>query len=226
MRGWVSVPDTVLAISCVALWIVWPSGVYEQIQIRAPSKTMVGYAMITPGDLKLLNRPDDFIALGSAGRERLEDAKAPEQLILAPVRPPMLLERQAFASIQKSDVAPVPPVLTQMDEPRILPSIEGVFQEAADTNLHVFVGLSESLRKHNFQMPEFKIEASWKVADSWMVVVYVETNEDGEPEHVFLETGCDDKKINDAAVKLVARGRASEPAARCEGRVTINYGTR
>ena len=39
------------------------------------------------------------------------------------------------------------------------------------------------------------------------MIVYVETGEDGQPEHVFLETGCDDRKINDDAVKLVGKGR-------------------
>ena len=48
VSGWVSIPDAVLALSWIALWIVWPSGIDKRIEFRAPTRTAAGYAVITP----------------------------------------------------------------------------------------------------------------------------------------------------------------------------------
>jgi hypothetical protein len=197
------------------------------MQHRVPSKTRLGYAQITPGDGRLASRPDDFIALGVIGHDGRDDAKVPEQLISSPPRAPMYLDRsppvekgsRVFASVLTPDSCGA-----GASQP-VMP-ITGVFQGQVDTNMQIVVVLSGELRKHGFQIPTFSLEPSRKVIGAWTVVVDVEVGEDGRTEHVFLESGCGDNGINDAAVKIVARGKTANPGASCSGRVTINYGSR
>jgi hypothetical protein len=198
------------------------------MQHRVPSKTRLGYAQIAPGDGRLDSRPDDFIALGVTGHDGRDDAKVPEQLICSPVRAPMYLDRipisdekgsMAFASVLAPDSW-----ASGAGQP-FMP-ITGVFQGQADTNMQVFVMLSGELRKQRFQIPPFNLEPANKMIGPWTVVVYVEVGEDGQAGHVFLESGCGDKGINDAAVKIVARGKIANPGVSCSGRITINYGSR
>ena len=105
-----------------------------------------------------------ILSLGSVERKRLEDAKAPEQLIVCSTRPPMLLDRQPLAKDATGGFAAlVQPAFPQTDGAQFLPPIEGIFQEGADTNMYVVVGLSDELKKRSFHVPAFKFEPSGRL---------------------------------------------------------------
>ena len=86
--------------------------------------------------------------------------------------------------------------------------------------------LSDELKARQFAAPEFSAESIKGFEKPWLVEVHVDVGEDGRPENVFLETGCDDKKVNAAVVKMVSMGKLKQPGTKCSGHVVMSFGKR
>jgi len=226
-RGVIGIPDVAVAVFWIALWVVWPSGQNRDIQHRRLSGTKTAYFQFAPRENILFNLPDSFIRPTMLGHERIDGAKLPQQLASRGPREPRFLERSPAVTEKQMGCETVPvPVCGRTDATQPFMTVENVFNGETGTNLQILVQMSDTLKKREFQMPELLVDQPGKAAKPWMIVVRVEFDENGLPVNTFLETRCEDQRINSTVIKTIAKGRLASSGAKCDGYVIVNYGTK
>lgn len=229
-RGFIDLPSVLIALAWFGLWLVWPLA--EQ---SAKGRThglggpRVAYVRFAAGEGNLYMEPDLF------GRPSRIGFRLPEQREDVPVTVPdhrtSLPRFLEWPSTLPAESTSADHELLsdrasrQMGSYRPYRREEHVFSQKAGRDMRTLAEVSGELKKYGFLAPVFRVESVKQSDKPWLVVVYVEVSEDGRPEHVFLETKCDDQEINDMIVKAMYKGRLLRPGKRCEGRVTVSFGT-
>jgi hypothetical protein len=226
-QGIIGIPDVAIAVFWIALWVAWPSGENRDTPRRKLSGTRTSYFRFVPRENILFNLPDSFIQPTLLGRERIDEAKLPQQLASPRLRAPRFFERSPTQPEEQIGHEAVPvPIYWQTNAAQPFTTTENVFNTEAGTNLQVLVELSDTLKKRGFRMPELLVEQQGKAEKQWTVVAYAQFDEDGLPVNIFLETRCGDQKMNSTVIKTIAKGRLATAGEKCDGHIIVNYGTR
>lgn len=227
-RGVIGLPSVFVAVAWIALWLVWPSGGKVVSPMRSPASPRVFYVQLGTGREKLTDSLPFVDGISPASILHHDEDEPAESLLSQRVRRPRYLERSIELKVGTASgitgslsgrVSGMPPggYRSQWRD-------EHVFSQEPGQNLKVIVRPSGDLKKYGFKVPELPIENIKRRDKPWMVVVYVQTGDNGWPEHVFLESGCDDEEVNAMIVRAMYRGCLSTLAVRCAGRVTVSFG--
>lgn len=227
-RGLVDFSSVFIALAWIALWFLWPSGEKLPVRVRELRIPRVSYVSFSEVEGRIYIDPT-LLALPSRVGFRLPEQEEgiPDALSSFSTSSPKFLKRRK-GLVEESVVGEAKSVpgnaFSQIGAYRPYWRDTHVFSKKNGQVMQLLVEPSDKLKKYGFQVPEFPIEKVEHLGKPWMVVVYIEVNKDGRPEHVFLEIGCDDSQINTMVVKTMYRGRLSIPGIKCEGRVRVNFG--
>jgi len=228
-RGVLGAPSVVLAGVAAALWWLWPP-VPERTPDRQPVPgPRVRYVRFEPGGERLYLRPDLF---GRRSEVSWSVPAADEGAELLPGhtwRPPRFLPREAAAPA--AGTADFPEAFSHEirspDLGRYRPRIdcEQVFGQAATpTQAAVRVHWSGDLSAYEPGVPDFPPAGAEPEAGTARFSASVETDEEGQVAHVFVEETSGHPVLDSLLVKALYRGTlAKTPGRRAGGRVVVEW---
>jgi hypothetical protein len=225
VQRFTDLPTAVVSVLWIAIWLLWP-GARGSHARRALPRPGVAYIQTGIGVERRDRRPDLF-----RGGFRLPDADEgePEMLVTYPTRAPKFLEYDEVprGGEERAD-------LDRLLGPAALPergyrpfrTPDKVFPDVTRGQKALRVDMSGELREHGLSVPEDLILQASESETPWSMALYVEIGEDGSPRHVFLDSGTQDRGLNDRVVRLISRGRLAVPGEPCSGRIRLSYGHR
>jgi len=186
------------------------------------------YEWFSLGDGNLYMKPDLFGRPSRVGfRVPEQEDKSSAALIDYRIGKPKYLERRMSPGkrpFSGSDNSSSDSVRGSLGSYSPLWHSDAAFSRESGGDALAFVQVSGKLAQYEFTLDQSRVKHLEKGEKPWQVVVYVEVGEGGGPEHVFLETGCDDPEINAAVVRAMYYGKVSSSGTACSGRVTISCG--
>lgn len=226
----IDAPSVLVALGALALWALWPGGMQPMSSSVSVPEPSASYVRLR-SDEKSLHMSPELIALPSAvgfgAREEAGDM--PEVFNVSRHRAPRYLAR-ARAGQTGSVPADSARAVRQARD-----SLSGyvprwgdrtVFNQHTDTEMRLTVEPRGALREHGFSTPPLDDADLKQLEKPWTVTVVVDVGENGRPEHVFVEKGCDQVKVNDMVTRMIYKGQLERPGAGCSGRVVVNFGVR
>lgn len=211
-------PFLVITAAWIMLLFLWPHGGKVVKGKHIPRPPRIAFVR---GLENLYSKPFSFPVWKTS--EGTGDAAAVVPWMV--VRPAKFLERSAPVSdgssggmVMSSNI-----VFRDVNAYRPVWDDPSVFNEKTDGRMSLIVEPRGALREAGFLVPDFSSELK-KADKPWFVSVFVEVDDKGKVEHVFLDAGCENREINSVVVKSMYRGSLAKTGTRIEGRVTVNFG--
>ncbi len=218
--------STIVALSWVLLWLLWPTG-RPALPPKRPSRpAAISYVREPVSDARFRVMPDQFAraqlaVFGIADRIEGMMSEAPEPVLPAP----------DFLERTPEDAAHGPYGGEDLLAARIesTPSRYGydagdgpVFGPAGAPTSGIRVALSPELASSGLTLPS-PADLSGKGQKPWMVRAYVEVHPRGWVEHVMLETPCEAAGVNAMLIRYLQKGKTARTGRCLSGRVTVTF---
>lgn len=227
-RTLIDAPSVLIAAAALAMWMLWPEidRVSGPRELPAPK---VFSTHTTQEDANPALSPDLFALPSPMGFTGLDVRRGmPDIPRAAQHRPPRFLERQRTGTEEEHVLTGSSHVLPNAGAPLSdyihRPDNEPVYEQPKSPEMRLIVDPMGFLAKYGFSAPPVADEDIQYLDKAWMVSLKVYVGEDGGVDHVFIENGCDDSRINDMVVRMVSKGKLAQPGRKCSGRVTVNFG--
>jgi hypothetical protein len=224
VQGIIGLPAVCIAAAWIALWFIWPTNGMRRMRYQSTGYR-VAYVELDRTDQRgVYVGPDDFHR--GSGLPGLRDELGTETLLVREARPPRFMEtRRTNRVVRTVDQGPEPTAdraARELGAYRVPPLEKAVFAAPRKADPVFAAEISEGLTQQGFSVPDAQWRELKQGKKSWRVVVRVNVGKTGRAEHVFLETGCEDARINGMVIRVVQRGRA-RPGAECSGRVVVSF---
>ncbi len=198
--GLIGLPSVLIALSWIALWLLWPTQVREAVGKEKPFK--VSYVQLESG--KWPDYLDLIVLLRDGGTFEEKDDNI-ESLSVYHARKPRFLERSQVKK-EQGDVNASVGLSSHILEDAAKGYKPGwsenrVFPQRIFPEKQIVVEFGGELKDSGFHMPEFPSEIIKGITESWSVAANVEISDGGIPEHVFLLTRSEDQTIIVMVVK-------------------------
>jgi hypothetical protein len=224
-RSVAAIPPVLVAVGCLALWLLWPHGRPGPEWEHPRSGTHIRFA----GSVPAFDRPSvvsDLTVIPSSASRKMDD-KDDLSILLFTV--PGADSREA-RSAPGSSAAPcwkAPPAERAIRAPGYRPpdDLPPAITNAAAAGSEIALEIAPALRARGFSLPEAPAELL-KSATGWEAVFQVEVGADGRVEHVFREAGSGNAGLDAPLLKWLYRGSLAGNEGPCNGRILVNFGAR
>ncbi|MFC1497681.1 hypothetical protein ACFLS1_04285 [Verrucomicrobiota bacterium] len=230
--GIIGLPSVLVALGWIGLWFAWPLPPEGHTADIGKEKTFeVSYVQFDDGKGKtyldpiILSRSsDNGNAWPDEGEERMD------VLCSYQARPPKFLERHPEEEQEASRFVEYEALYAKTIQglekrgPRWRRKLVDGQSLKPERDMVMIIELSEKIKEYGFQIPDFPVKLKEYSQKPWLVTVYVEVNQDGKAEHVFLVTGSNSREVNDIVIRTMEKGKLVKPGERCSGRITVSFG--
>lgn len=227
-RGRVDLWSMLIAAAAVGMWFLLPASRPAGPPRTLPAPRVAYVGTNETGRTFHLNPPlfvlPSPVGFGPDNRK----AEMPRVFVPPPLRPMHILPRPVSPATTAVDTAVlIGPLEGGTGKQIPVPPPEPAFRVASGPARRLVATVSGALERCGFEVPP-PTDKDLEVLDRpWMVTVAVDVGARGGVEHVLIEKGCDDQAVHDMVLRLVHRGRASQPPGEgCSGWVTVNFGGR
>lgn len=212
-------PFIFIIAAWIMLWFIWPHG--EPVVPR-PGKTVAPRVSFIGNYISAYSNPVYSVVKPVATDEDI--AKPLPWMVARPVK---LLEKneaaggKSAAENMKDELRDA--AVRDMNAYVPVWQDKAVFSNVNGSTMHLTVEPAGALAEYGFQAPDLSSLPA-KMDKPWLVSVFVRVDEKGKIEHVFLESGCENREINSTIVRSMYRGRVAKIGKMIEGRVRVNFG--
>jgi len=223
----IDLPTVLLAGGWLAMWLLWPSQEAPRV-LRRPHGARVSLAGVGGGADGLHVTPDLFGRPSAVGfRAPDSEGGVPDSLALRARHSSHALARTTDAAADRRDVHDLAES-ARGGLTRYTPVVAETpaFTRGTSEDLLMSVTMAPALAAAGFEFPRLAADEARVTGRAWIATICVELGADGRAEHVYLESGSGNAKIDGALVRAVAGGRAPGPCEGCRGLVTVSFGRR
>jgi hypothetical protein len=219
-------PAILIGVGWVALWLLWPSAPTAKPRMRTTGSVRF------VGEIPVRSQ-SYFEHTGFGFPSRIGfgvmDQPSAEESVRIPANlsgVPRFLEREPVSA--GSPTGTVHENLDAKPDRQSLVYRPGwneapVFKAQVGVAPALCVRLSRALKERGFVPPTLSTNQLPAARDAWQVVLVVEVGNEGRPEHVFVESGCESPEINATIARLMYGGSVPEGRP-CSGRVWVWLG--
>lgn len=220
--------EMLILVFWVALWGVWPRLDRPARAAAGPIMPRVRLVQISAEDNSLHRRPDliahaplekdAWMAVADDVLPNVLPRRSGERSHPLPMGEPPGLLASTGGAIEPKAVShtyrplPLPVAGPVPSGPRVAPAVR------AD--------VSHELQDAGIVVPDEALAGLATVREMpWQVTVTVAFNDADRPAEIFVESPCEDAKVNAAVLAALRTMRATDGPMPCRGRVTVNYGS-
>lgn len=221
-------PSIVIAFSGIALWCLWPSGMRNISNIPKLQAATVSFVALNTDKQQLLKSPTIFALPSIYGFGATDDVSGmPDVTDKWYNSTPHYLARDVTNN-NDSEIIKLISINTKSQKDifadhRMGLSTIPIFKDNEATNRELSVVFYGDLRKYKLEIPELGLK-SFDDDKSWVMRLFVQIDEKGYPEQIFIEKGSNIPEFDAKIIRMINKGRLKWPGIRCEGRIIVNFG--